>query len=123
MQPDTTHREDPATTQSVSGEDSSRADLNQTGESMTPRANLYASDDGWVLIAALPQADQKQATLETEGAKLILSVPHRGGGKYRRAIRFPKGTIWGDLSARWEGDLLYVTLPRAIPERRLVSIS
>ena len=42
---------------------------------LTPRTNLYTSDQGWTLIAALPDADQTRALLETEGSTLKLSVP------------------------------------------------
>lgn len=98
-----------------------REDRRQT--TLKPRANLYASEDGWLLIAALPQADPSQTTLDTEGTTLKLSAPRLEGGVYKRTLRFPRDTVWGDLKARWEGDLLYVELPRATPERRSVSIS
>ena len=39
---------------------------------LTPRTNLYASDEGWTLIAALPHADHSQTRLETEGSTLTL---------------------------------------------------
>ena len=102
-------------------ESNERADHRHT--TLKPRANLYASEDGWLLIAALPQADPSQTTLDTEGTTLKLSAPRLEGGVYKRSLRFPRDTVWGDLKARWEGDLLYIELPRAAPERRSVSIS
>jgi len=90
---------------------------------LTPRTNLYASDAGWTLIAALPNALQSQTVLETEGSNLKLSAPHKHEGTYQREIRFTKDTVWGDLTARWEGDLLYIDLQRATPLKRAITIS
>jgi HSP20 family molecular chaperone IbpA len=90
---------------------------------LTPRTNLYASDEGWTLIAALPHADQSKTHLETEGATLTLSAPHLVEGVYQRSLNFPKETTWGALTARWDGDLLYLDLKRAAPVKRAIAIS
>ena len=90
---------------------------------ITPRTNLYASDEGWTLVASLPDADQDQALLETEGAVLKLSVPHQQKGIYQRFIRFPRETTWGSIKARWEGYLLYVDLSKDTPIKRMIEIS
>lgn len=92
-------------------------------EILTPRTNLYASDAGWTLIAALPNALQSKTVLETEGAKLKLSAPHELKGIYQREFRFAKDTVWGELTARWEGDLLYINLQRAAPTKRAITIA
>ena len=112
---------DPPTSTDAQADDSLHSATSQV--QLTPRTNLYASDEGWTLIAALPHADQSKTHLETEGATLTLSAPHQVEGIYQRSINFPKETTWGALTAQWEGDLLYVDLKRAAPVKRAVAIS
>ena len=75
------------------------------------------------MIASLPNTLKSQTVLETEGAKLRLSSPHKNEGTYQREFHFAKDTVWGDLTARWEGDLLYINLERATPIKRAITIS
>jgi HSP20 family molecular chaperone IbpA len=90
---------------------------------ITPRANLYASDQGWTLIVALAGADQEQTEVQAEGQHLSVSAPLLASSRrYLRELSFPKDTRWGDLSARWEGDLLYIDLQREQPLKRRVEI-
>ena len=74
-------------------------------------------------MSALPDAQRDAVELKTEGSTLSLSAPRAEGGSYQRSFEFPSDTRWGELSARWEGDLLDVNLERARPERREISIS
>lgn len=114
-------------------EEDTQASLNAQSEESTrpkaspvtlsPRTNLYASNEGWTLIVSLPHADQSQALLETEGSTFTLSVPHRFDGVYQRSIHFPKETTWGELDAKWEDDLLYIDLKKATPIKRSIAIS
>ena len=123
--PDTSAEVSTITTHTSSDEEPEASPLSKRSSEviLTPRTNLYTSDAGWTLIAALPNARRSQITLETEGAKLKLSAPHELEGVYKREFCFTQGTIWGDLSARWEGDLLYVDLQRASPIKRAIVIS
>jgi len=89
---------------------------------LTPRTNLYASREGWTLVISLPDADQSQALLETEGTVLKLSIPHQQAGVYQRSIQFPRETTWGVINARWSGDLLYVDLSKATPIKQTIKI-
>ena len=98
-------------------------DILDQDQVITPRTNLYVSDEGWTLVASLPDADQAQALLETEGAVLKLSVPHQQEGIYQRFIRFPRETTWGSIKARWEGHLLYVDLSKGAPIKRTIKIN
>ena len=95
----------------------------QSVQEHKPRANLYTTQEGWLLVTALPEAKRDALELTTEGARFQLSVPREAGGVYRRTLHFPKSTRWGDLSAYWEGDLLYIDLKQASPERRVISVS
>ena len=91
-----------------------------------PRANLYKTNEGWLLITALPGVSRGDVELVTEGTMLTLNAPREVGERrdeLRRTFRFPRGTRWGELSARWEGDLLYTELRRAEPERRSITIN
>ena len=96
---------------------------NQNFQEHKPRANLYATKEGWLLVTALPEAKREALELTTEGTRFQLSVPREDGGVYRRTLHFPKSTRWGDLSAYWEGELLYIDLKKASPERRVISVS
>lgn len=93
---------------------------------ITPRINLYETQEGWLLVAALPKVDRDQVKLNTEGTTLELTAIRDTEGvkeQFRRALRFPKETRWGDLKAHWEGDLLHIELKRAEPERRMITIA
>ena len=113
------------TTEELSSRDLQSESIQVEGPTvtLTPHTNLYTSHDGWILVVSLPQAHQSQIVLETEGAALMLSVPHQIEGIYKRSIQFPEHTIWGELTARWEDDLLYVELNKAIPLKRAIAIS
>ena len=93
---------------------------------LKPLANLYRSDEGWLIIAALPGVRRNEVKVETEGAKLILDAPREQEEQrevFQRTFCFPKGTKWGEIKAKWEGELLHIELKRATPERRSVTIA
>jgi HSP20 family molecular chaperone IbpA len=94
-----------------------------TSPLIKPRADLYASEQGWQLIVALMGADRDQVELHTEGRQLSISAPLASGeGRYFRELSFPLDTRWGDLNAHWEGELLYVDLQREQPLKRRVHV-
>lgn len=92
----------------------------------TPRANLYETHEGWLLVVALPHVKRDDVELVTEGTKLELTATRELDDEreeLRRTLQFPQGTRWGDLKAHWEGDLLHVELKRAEPERKVINIA
>jgi len=102
--------------------------IQESGKPLTvkPLANLYRSDEGWLIVAALPRVRRDEVKVETEGAKLILTAPRKQEGQreeFQRTFSFPKGTKWGEINARWEGELLHIELQREEPERRSITIA
>ena len=105
--------------------DSSSTDTQKTSSKtvITPRANLYAHPDGWLVVSALSDSIREQIRLTTEGTTLKLFAPRQDGKEYQRTFRFPKGTTWGELSATWEGELLHIELKKSQPSQREILIS
>ena len=90
---------------------------------LKPRINLYETDEGWLMIAALPQAVKAETQLETEGHSITLKAPHENGGYYQRVIEFPSQTVWGQVHAEWRDDLLRVNISRPQPKRHHIEIN
>ena len=95
----------------------------------SPRTNLFETTDGWHLIVALPGVEREAIELETRATTLRLKAPqrHAEGEQpeviYERELDFPRGVEWGDLKAEWRAGLLKVTLKRATPITRQITIS
>jgi len=88
-----------------------------------PSANLYSTEEGWLLVVALPESKREELELSAEGSNIQLNIPHEVAGVYQRQLHFPKETYWGELGAHWEGDLLHIMLKKSPPERRVIAVS
>jgi HSP20 family molecular chaperone IbpA len=98
------------------------AECTQRQPPLKPQTNLYSIEQGWLLVAALPEIDRSTVSLDLEGDVLKLFAKRLDQRIVSRAYSFPK-TSWGELKAEWEGDLLKVTLLRALPTSRAIHIA
>ena len=92
------------------------------GPQFTPAINLYQTEFGWSLLAALPQVNHDEISVRTEGATLIFTAPRIKGGYYKRALDFPNGVEWSTLNAEWGAGLLKVDLTQASPPSRVIPV-
>lgn len=112
-------------TEQTTQKESTSSDVQKTSSKkvITPRANLYANREGWLIVSALSNSIREQIQLTTKGATLKLLAPRQDGKEYQRTFRFPKDTVWGELSATWEGELLHIELKKSLPSQREILIS